>query len=109
METNDNRSNLKYMAVNIHVRKLDHVVILAQIEANKTGTNQVIYKTKDQQNYDIYKFVQEKGFKGITVRVVRYTREDKHETVLQDSGNKQLVTISKKSGSSKTGKPRTAK
>jgi len=95
------------MAVNIHLRNIDHVVILAQSEAQKTQANQVIYKTKDEQHYDIYKFVQEKGFKGIPVRVVRYTREDKHETVLQDSGNKQPVTTGKKSGSSKTGKPRT--
>lgn len=95
------------MAVNIHLRSLDHVLILAQSEAHKTHANQVIYKTKDEQHYDIYKFVQEKGFKGIPVRVVRYTREDKHETVLQDSGNEQPIVVSKKSGKSKAGKPRT--
>lgn len=94
------------MAVNIHLRNIDHVVILAQIEANKTKANQVIYKTKDEQHYDIYKFVQEKGFKGIPVRVVRYTREYKHETVLQDSGNKQSIVVSKKSGFGKAGKLR---
>lgn len=95
------------MSVDIHIRNLDHVVILAQIEANKTESNQVIYKTKDQQNYDIYKFVQEKGFKGIIVRTIRCTGKDKHETVLQDSGNKQSIVIGKKSGSGKAGKPRT--
>ncbi len=95
------------MAINIHLRNIDHVVILAQIEANKTKANQVIYKTKDEQHYDIYKFVQEKEFKGIPVRVVRFAREDKYETVLQNSGNKQPIVVSKKSGSSKTGKLRT--
>lgn len=96
------------MAVNIHIRNLDHVAILAKQEAQKTRANQVIYKTKDQQNYEIYKFVQEKGFKGIAVRVVRYSGENKHEVVLQYSGNKQPDVVSKKSGSRKSGKPRTA-
>lgn len=96
------------MAVNIHIRNLDHVAILANQEAQKTRANQVIYKTKDEQNYEIYKFVQEKGFKGIPVRVIRYTGKDKHEVVLQDSGNKQPDVVIKKSGSGKAGKPRTS-
>lgn len=97
------------MTVNPHLRSLDHVIGLAQAEANITKEDQAIYKTKDQQRYEIYKFVTEKDFKGIAVRVIRYAREDKHESVLQDSGNKQPIVVSKKSGASKTGKPRTTK
>jgi len=97
------------MTVNPHLRSLDHVIGLAQAEANITKKDQAIYKTKDAKLYEIFQFVPEKDFKGIAVRVVRYTRENKHESVLQDSGNEQPIAVSKKSGTGKAGKPRTSK
>lgn len=82
--------------VNPHLRSLDHVIGLAQAEANKTREDQAIYKTKDQQRYEIYKFIPEKDFKGNAIRIVRYAREDKHEVILQDSGNEQPVIVGEK-------------
>jgi hypothetical protein len=55
--------------------------------------DQFVYKTKDNWKNDIYQYTSEKDFEEIAVRVVRYTREDKHEAVLQDSGNEQPITV----------------
>jgi len=97
------------MAINIHLRDLDSVIVFAKEQAQSLREDQAIFKSKDSQNYEIYKFVSAKDFKGKQIRVVRYTREDKHESILQDSGNEQPIAVSKKSGTGKAGKPRTSK
>jgi len=97
------------MAVNIHLRDIEHVAILALIEANEKKQDQVIFKTKDQQHYDIFKFAKKEGFTGIALRVVRYTGKDKHEVVLPNPTNKQSAVVGKKSGSGKVRGSRKAK
>lgn len=89
------------MAHNIHLESLEHVCLLAKQQAQLMKEDQSVYKTKDQYKYEIFAFAPTESFGGKTVRVVRYTREDKHETVLQDSGNKQPDVTGKATGTSK--------
>lgn len=91
------------MAHNIHLEDLEHVCLLAKQAAQQNKEDQSVYKTKDQYQYEIFAFAPSESFTGTAVRVVRYTSEDKHETVLQDSGNKQPDVTGKTTGTAKTG------
>jgi hypothetical protein len=80
--------------VNIHLRDLEEQTIVAQMKAKETKQDQVIYKSTDSERYEIFLIAQKEDFTGTAFRVVRYTREDKHEAVLQDSGNEQPEFVS---------------
>ncbi|MFA6989825.1 MAG: hypothetical protein WC197_07130 [Candidatus Gastranaerophilaceae bacterium] len=73
---------------------MEEQTIVAQMKAQETQQDQVIYKSTDSERYEIFLIAPKESFTGTAFRVVRYTGEDKHETVLQDSGNEQPKIVS---------------
>jgi hypothetical protein len=87
--------------VNPHLRNLDYVISLAQIEANNMKQDQAIYKTKDAQRYEIYQFIETRNFGGTAVAIVRYTGGTSNTDILQDNGIGESATISEEPKPSK--------
>lgn len=88
------------------LRDLELQMAKAQKIANKSKQDQVIYKSIDSLRYEIYVTTPKEGFAGNAFRTIRFTGEDKSETVLRDTENIEPATVSKEPG---TGKAKTRK
>ena len=78
--------------MNLKLQNLDHVKILAKIEAQITGEDQAVVNAI-RGTYRIFDFRSARKFKGDTVAIVRYTPEVKRRNVLPDNGIGEPVAV----------------
>jgi len=90
--------------IDLSMQDLTHVKVLAQIEADKTGKNQVIINSYNGR-YKVFRFLRQDQWDGQIVATVRYTKKDTGGNILRDNGNGKPEPVKSKAGAkSKRGK-----
>jgi hypothetical protein len=80
----------------IEMQNLDHVKVLAQLEADKLGQDQVIINSYEGK-YKVFRILPENQWSGKVVATIRHAPKNKRADVLRDNGNGKSGTVKSKS------------